>query len=70
MTLGQDSGDFGDLYRDYSWETDTEEAGTNGLLQVDIIVRKRGQHDPFDTMSILVFDPTMQPNKFGAPRIR
>jgi hypothetical protein len=70
MTLGTDSGDFGNLYPDCFWETDTEEAGTNGLVQVDIVVRRRGQQDPVDKLSILVFDPTLPQNKFGAPRVR
>src|SRR5262245_35868214 len=56
MTLGRDSGDFGNLYRDYSWETYCDEVASNGLVQVDIIVRKRGQSEPADAMSILVFD--------------
>lgn len=67
MTIGTDSGDFGNIYPDCSWETDTEEAGTNGLVQVDIVVRRRGQADPVDKLSILVFDPTLQ-NRIGPPR--
>src|SRR5262245_45382160 len=39
MTEGVLSGDFGDTYHDYSWETMTQEAATNGLYQVDIVVR-------------------------------
>jgi len=70
MTLGTDSGDFGKIYPDCSWETDTEEAGTNGLVQVDIVVRRRGQVEPVDKLSILVFDPTLPKNPFGAPRTR
>ena len=70
MTLGTDSGDFGNIYPDCSWETDTEEAGTNGLVQVDIVVRRRGQQEPVDKLSIFVFDPTLPQNKFGAPRVR
>src|SRR5438445_9699359 len=54
LNQGIESGDFGDLFRDYSWETTTDEAFpfTNGLWQVDIIVRKRGMHDPFHTMTV------------------
>ena len=54
---GTESGDFGNLYPDYSWETDTYEVQTNGLFQVDIVVRRRGLHQPVDTMSILVYSP-------------
>ena len=54
---GTESGDFGNLYPDYSWETDTYEVQTNGLYQVDIVVRRRGVAQPVDTMSIYVFSP-------------
>ena len=54
---GTESGDFGNLYRDYSWQTETTEAGTNGLFQVDIIVRQRGLQKPVDVMSIWVYAP-------------
>ena len=54
---GTESGDFGNLYPDYSWETDSYEAETNGLWQVDIIVRRRGLPQPVDSMSIYVYSP-------------
>jgi len=54
---GTESGDFGNLYPDYSWETDTYEVQTNGLYQVDIVVHRRGLAQPVDTMSIYVFSP-------------
>jgi hypothetical protein len=54
---GNESGDFGNLYPDYSWETETSEAQTNGLWQVDIVVRRRGLPQPVDSMSIYVFSP-------------
>jgi Tfp pilus assembly protein PilV len=54
---GTDSGDFGDMYRDYTWETRSFEAATNGLWQVDIVVRRRGLHDPVDAMNIWIFSP-------------
>jgi type II secretory pathway pseudopilin PulG len=57
LTEGTLSGDFGDMYHDYSWEMVTQEAATNGLYQVDIVVRKRGLQNPVDTMSVLVFSP-------------
>src|SRR5215475_4375956 len=57
LTEGVLSGDFGDTYHDYSWETVTQEAATNGLYQVDIVVRKRGLQNPVDTMSIWVYSP-------------
>ena len=54
---GTESGDFGNLYPDYSYETDTYEVATNGLYQVDIVVRRRGVPQPVDSMSIYVFSP-------------
>jgi hypothetical protein len=66
---GTESGDFGNLYPDYSYETDTYEAGTNGLWQVDIVVRRRGVPQPVDQMSILLYRPESQ-SGFGRPNIR
>jgi hypothetical protein len=57
LTEGVLSGDFGDTYHDYSWETLTQEAATNGLYQVDIVVRKRGLANPVDTMSVWIYSP-------------
>ncbi len=54
---GTESGDFGNLYPDYSWDTDTYQVQTNGLYQVDILVHRRGLGQPVDTMSIYVFSP-------------
>src|SRR5678815_1768450 len=33
---GKDSGDFGETYQGYSWDTEAFEVETNGLWQVDI----------------------------------
>ena len=66
---GTESGDFGNLYPDYSWETDTYEVQTNGLYQVDIVVRRRGLHQPVDVMSILVHSPESQTG-IGRPTFR
>lgn len=57
LTEGTQSGDFGNLYPDYSWEADEYEVATNGLWQVDIIVRRRGLAKPTDVMSIWLFRP-------------
>ena len=57
LTEGTQSGDFGNLYPDYSWEADEYEVATNGLWQVDIIVRRRGLAKPADVMSIWLFRP-------------
>lgn len=65
VTEGTLSGDFGDSYRDYSWEMETQEFATNGLYQVDIVVRKRGLANPVDTMSILVYSPESASTPFN-----
>ena len=69
LTEGTDSGDFGNLYPDYSWESDTYPAETNGLYQVDIVVRKRGVANPVDTMSIYLYSPNSQ-SGLGPPTFR
>ena len=57
LTEGTESGDFGNLYPGYSWETDTYEAETNGLWQVDIVVRRHGIPQPVDRMSLYLYRP-------------
>jgi len=54
---GNDSGDFGSLYKDYRWSTRTFEASSNGLWQIDIDVTRRGNPQPVDQMSVLMFSP-------------
>lgn len=65
VTEGTLTGDFGDTYHDYSWEMETQEFATNGLYQVDIVVRKRGLANPVDTMSILVYSPESASTPFN-----
>jgi Tfp pilus assembly protein PilV len=68
---GSESGDFGNAYPDYSWDTEITQAATNGLFQVDILVRRRGVQKPVDTMSIYVYAPDSPQNGgFGQPRFR
>ncbi|HSA12637.1 MAG TPA: hypothetical protein P5205_19930 [Candidatus Paceibacterota bacterium] len=66
---GSQSGDFGKLYPGYSWEAETYEAATNGLWQVDIVVRQRGAAKPVDQMSIFLFRPESQ-SRIGPVRPR
>jgi len=55
---GSKSGDLEDVgYPDYSYDTYAAEAATNGLWQVDIVLRRRGKSDPVDKMSIWVYSP-------------
>ena len=69
LTEGTESGDFGNLYPGYSWTTDTYEAETNGLWQVDIVVRRQGIPRPVDQLSILLYRPESK-SGFGRPNFR
>jgi hypothetical protein len=69
LTEGADSGDFGKLYPGYSWQSDTYPAETNGLWQVDIVVRRQGIPRPVDQLSILLYRPD-SPTPFGPSRTR
>jgi general secretion pathway protein I len=60
------SGDFGDSYPEYSWEAESQQYDTNGLLQVDIVVSRRGLQKPVDTLTIIVFSPDAK-SSFGSP---
>ncbi len=60
LTEGVESGDLGDFgYPDFTWQTDAREHEifTNGLWQVEIVLRRRGTVDPIDTRTIWVFSP-------------
>ena len=61
LAEGRANGDFGDLYRDYRWTSETTEAGTNGLFQVDFAIYKSGGKGGVESaMSILLFRPASQ----------
>jgi Tfp pilus assembly protein PilV len=65
---GSMSGDFGDVLDDYSWDAETYQFATNGLLQADIVLNHRNSHAPPETLSILVFDPNFQSTPFSGRR--
>jgi len=67
---GIESGDFGDAYRDYSWEMESREHDlyTNGLWTVDIALFRRGTPAPVDTMTVWVFSPESSQKLPGRPR--
>jgi len=69
LTEGIQSGDWGKLYPGYSWEAESYEVATNGLWEMDIVVRRRGVAHPVDQMSIYLFRPESQ-SGFGRPIIR
>jgi len=66
---GTISGDFGDTYRDFTWEADWdldwEGGATNNLLKANIVVRRRDLAKPYDHMSILVYAPMARPANSG-----
>jgi hypothetical protein len=63
---GTDSGDFGKLYRDYTWTRDVHASGTNGLFQVDFTIHRRGQRGtPDSRMSILLYSPNSPTKGLG-----
>jgi len=63
---GVESGDFGNMYREYTWTKTTSEAATNGLWQVDFEIYRRGQgHVPDSTMSVLVYSPNSKSKRLG-----
>ncbi len=64
------SGDFGDIYPEYSWQYETYEAATNGLWRADITLHRRGLATPADQMSILLFSPESSSGPFGAGPFR
>ena len=65
MESGSTSGDFGETYRDFTWDAtwdvDLDSGATNGLLKVDIVVNRRGLRTPVDTTTIWVFAPDARP---------
>ena len=63
------SGDFGDSYPDYKFEYQSQQYQSNGLLQVDIMVTRRGLTKPVDTLTIWVYNPDAK-SGFGQPAFR
>ena len=53
---GNDSGDFGDLYKDYQWSSETTQVATNGLFKVEFLVTHRGDNNQ-TRMSVLLWRP-------------
>ena len=54
---GTYSGDFEGLVKDYTWDAEVREAGSNGFFVIDIAVHKKGASgkDVGETMSMLKF---------------
>ena len=59
VSEGRGSGDFGDLYPHSRYDYDLQEIATNGLCQLDVVVRERGQ--PTESrMTMLLFLPNLR----------
>jgi len=69
---GSLSGDFGETYRDFSWDAawdvDWDSGATNCLLKVDITVSRRGLQKPYDMLTIWVFSPDARSGGLGGGR--
>lgn len=72
-----DSGDFGELYPGYKWESQITEVGTNGLFQVEYLVTGpsiRGQDPVQSHMSVLMWRPNsvagLSTSSFGSGGLR
>ncbi|MCF7668291.1 MAG: prepilin-type N-terminal cleavage/methylation domain-containing protein [Verrucomicrobia bacterium] len=58
LEVGAESGDFGELYPEYSWAREVFEVSTNGLFEVRISVFKSDKGlEAADEMSILLYRP-------------
>jgi type II secretory pathway pseudopilin PulG len=61
LASGTLSGNFGETYRDVSWEAtwdvDWDGGATNNFLKAEIVVARRGVNNPIDHMTIYVYAP-------------
>ncbi len=67
---GSQSGNFRDvpIYQDYNWLAVLREVDTNGLFQVDVVVRD-SKNNPYSAMSALLYRPDSEKNnKLGLQR--
>jgi Tfp pilus assembly protein PilV len=64
LVEGTDSGTFGEIYDGYHWMSETTEAATNGLYQVEFaVIRPDGKLD--STLTVLFYRPDSQNNHLG-----
>lgn len=54
---GNESGDFGDLYKGYRWARDVYEVSSNGLWEADFTIYRAGHRNAESHMSVLLFRP-------------
>jgi len=63
---GTGGGDFGELYPGYSWTGYTNQIATNGLFQIDFVIRSlRGSQAVEWTNSIYLWRPDSKVSNFG-----
>ncbi len=71
---GSISGDFGETYRDFSWEAnwdvDWEGGATNNLLKAEITVRRHDLQKPYDHMTIWIYAPNARSALAAGPTFR
>ena len=60
-----DLGDFPQAYRDYSWERECTEVGTNGLWLERITVTRRSSRIPESSLDRFVYDPASRGGMSG-----
>ncbi|MBM3821418.1 MAG: prepilin-type N-terminal cleavage/methylation domain-containing protein [Verrucomicrobia bacterium] len=66
---GMESGNFGDMHRDYTWSRTTRMIATNGLFQVDLSVFWVQEKKPVETrMSFWLYRPESTPRGLGVGR--
>ena len=66
LEAGFDSGTFGEIYPEYSWQRQIALYSTNGLFQVDIAVFHNG--DQISSLSMLLYRPESgNPLRTGRP---
>ena len=59
---GAESGDFGEIYPGYRWQSQTTEAATKGLFQVEFaVINPSGRLD--STLTILFYRPESQTSR-------
>ena len=63
---GTGGGDFGDLFPGYAWTGYTNQIATNGLFQIDFVIRSlRGRQSVEWTNSIYLWRPDSKVSTFG-----
>ena len=63
---GTGGGDFGDLYPGYSWTGYTNQIASNGLFQIDFVIRSlKGSQSVEWTNSIFLWRPDSKVSNFG-----